>query len=289
MKNKILQNKNYCFENNDDFCIMEPSAEESFAVIRKDDDSPELRNLLALPLGYMNIAKIIKDSRTTKAGIITLRNGKKLFIKRHNNKGVRYTLKYVFRRSRAFRSWRSVNYMEACGLPVPHHKAAMAVRHYGILKYGYLVSEIVENLVPTVDFFHMIMKDKDLNNFYIDHTAKLISELHNCGIIHGDLKLSNIFIRKNKKTEKYSFGFWDLDSVKFGRKNISMHLREKEISKFISSYIYLGIFEEYALTAGNCAEKLIEKYNKHSGLSLNTSAVLKSVSNYLKSHHKITC
>ena len=55
-----------------------------------------MRRFLHSPDSFLDKGIILKDSRTTKGGIVEIDN-RKYFLKRYYNKGLIYTLKYLFR------------------------------------------------------------------------------------------------------------------------------------------------------------------------------------------------
>lgn len=74
----------------------------------------------------------------------------------------------------------------------------------------YLFSEPLEN-----NLFDFLVENENLKNeikkYLICQLIYGIYCLHSIGIIHGDLKLENIFIKKNKEKNKYEIKFADFD------------------------------------------------------------------------------
>lgn len=225
--------KNYCFQDNSDFIPVKFSG--SMAVIRRKDDSAELRECVKNPDSFLNNVEILKDSRTTKAGIVEFADGKEVFIKRFNNKGLIYSLKYIFREARPFRVWRAAWALEKAGIPTPRPMAAIAKYRAGFPTQAYLIRNIVPDVVPTLDFFAKMNKNNELRKLYLKSIATLFAKMHNAGIYHGDAKCSNIYVEDCGK-DRYAYGVWDLLSCRVGKKPIPEALRKKEISRIAHSF-----------------------------------------------------
>ena len=150
----------YCFKKNDDFLPFKNA--KGIGIIRKKDDSDALQECIADPDKWLARSEIMKDSRTTTAGVIKLSNGEEVFIKRFNNKGFIYTLKYLFREARPFRVWKAAWAFEQNNIPTPLPMAAMADYKNGIPQNAYLIRHTVPNIISTLDFFAKLKDDKNI-------------------------------------------------------------------------------------------------------------------------------
>ena len=225
---------NYCFNENKDFIHITTDTGRGF--IRKEYDSSALRDALIKVDSLFDNAEIFKDSRTTKAGITTL-NDSEIFVKSFNNKGFLYSLKYIFRKPRPFRVWRAAWALEQAGIPTPKPIAALAEFAGGIFpKNAYLIREVVKDIIPTLDFFQIILKDDVLRENYIQSVCTLFAKMHNAGIYHGDAKCSNIYVSRSNPTGPYIYGVWDLLSCKLDNCPIGTTLRNKEIFRFTRAF-----------------------------------------------------
>ena len=229
--NKI--DKDYCFKDNDDFIPVKLSG--LMAVIRRKDDSPEVRECIKNPDRFLNNAEILKDSRTTKAGIVKFADGKEVFIKCFNNKGLAYSLKYIFREARPFRVWTATWALEKAGIPTPRPIAAVAKYTAGFPGKAYLIRNVVPDIVPTLDFFAKLNENNKLRELYFKSVAAVFAKMHNAGIYHGDAKCSNIYVEDCGK-DRHAYGVWDLLSCQIGEKPVSKALRDKEISRIAQSF-----------------------------------------------------
>ena len=257
--NKYL-GRDYCFQNNTDFKLCRlPS---SMIIIRKKDDSPALQDCIENLNQYLNNSKIMKDSRTTKAGITKLTDQQDVFIKCFNNKGIAYTVRYIFREARPFRVWRAAWAMEKAGIPTPQLMAAIAKYKCGLPCNAYLIRYVVPNVISTIDFFKKLKDSAELRNSYIEAVAAIFAKMHNAGIYHGDAKCSNIYI-EDRGNNQFAYGVWDLLSCKIKPKPISQNLRNKELSRIAWSFSEItkridSDIEEYEIK-----KQLENKYRSH--------------------------
>jgi len=221
-----------CFKNNEDFSRFKN--DKFTGYLRREFINEALTECIENIEKYLKESQIFKDSRTTRAGIATLNNGKKVFIKSFNNKGLLYTLKYIFRKARAFRVWNAARAMELSGAPTPRPIAALAEYKFGIPGNSYLIREVVPNVVDTLDFFKKMENDDNLKKVYINSAALLLKQIHDSGIYHGDAKCSNIYISQNDS--EFSYGLWDLLSCKIFKNSVPRNYRIKEISHIAWSF-----------------------------------------------------
>ena len=277
MKDKL--SAGYCFNNNSDFLKIVHGV--NLVIIRRSADSPAMHDCLGNPEKYLSASDIIKDSRSTKAGIATLSDGTAVFIKRYNNKGLRYTLKYMFSSAKPFRTWKAAWHLEMSGIPTPRPLAATASRTAGILTSAYLVAESVPGIISTIDFCNIMYESRRIQSIYADSIAAMMSKMHDAGVYHGDTKLSNIFVSRNPKGE-FSFGFWDLDSVDIRSKPVCENLRASELGRTVSSFIELGAKFGKTIKHDEAAGLFLKSYSPVSGIVPDLESVLRKTEKYLK-------
>jgi len=240
-----------------------------------------MHDCLENPEKYLSASNIIKDSRSTKAGITTLSDGTAVFIKRYNNKGLRYTLKYMFSSAKPFRTWKAAWHLEMNGIPTPRPLAATASRTAGVLTSAYLIAESVPGIISTIDFCKVMYESRRIQKLYAESIAATMSKMHDAGVYHGDTKLSNIFVSK-KQNGEFLFGFWDLDSVDIRSKPICENLRASEIGRTVSSFIELGAKFGKILKREEIAGLFLKSYTPVSGIVPDLESVLRKTEKYLK-------
>lgn len=275
-KNKLSFAYRSC--NNADF--LKEAYGSKLVLIRRSEDSSALRKCVDDCEKYLGMSELLKDSRSTKAGIVKLEDGTEVFIKRYNNKGFFHTLKYIFRETRAFHSWHMAWCYELNGIPTPRPLATIAKRKTGILESAYLIVKSVPDLIPALDFCRILLDDVELLRKYSDSVCSMFANMHHAGIRHGDTKFSNIYVRKTK--EGYSFGLWDLDGGEIFNKPLDNDFRAAELARTISSYADIAERLGKAVETADVMEFFINSYYLHSGIFINKRNIAAKIDKYLK-------
>ncbi len=284
MISKIKKIRSECLQNNPDFKAYRFGSNRF--VINKKFDSEQFRKEILNPSTLLEKSEILKDSRTTKAGLTKLEDETTVFIKKYNYKGLKFGLKYLLRKARAFRAWQSAWALECCGVPTPVNIAAFSFRKFGWYKSAYLITEVMDNLIELLDFYREMVASTDLQVQYADEVTKMLSEIHEKGISHGDLKLSNIYVQKSD--EVYSFGLWDLDGTKFHGKPLGVQKRSAELARLIASYVELGMRIDIKVNSEKAVDLFLSAYEMHSGVNLKSPELVGKIENYIeKSHSRI--
>ena len=175
--------------------------------------------------------KILKNSPTTTAALVDCA-GQNLFLNRTNNKNWKFTLRYLFRSARAFRSAASAAKLAQLGIPTPPVIAAGERRCWLILKCGYLVTGS-ENGICGMDRAIMASANPlETMADFLEKAAGMMALLHRNNVLHGDLKLCNFYRAGNGEP-----GIWDLDSMKIYRKQVPLRKIETEITRLLASCV----------------------------------------------------
>ena len=131
---------------------------------------------------------VLNRSRTTfvKSGNF---EGKPIFLKRYNYKGIKDSFKNLFRKSRALRAMEAALRVENIGLNTPSLLFACEKRIFGILINSFIATKgiLAKNLVELASAgscHDALMKD----------VASLIRRMHEMGILHVDLKGENFLV-----------------------------------------------------------------------------------------------
>lgn len=215
-------------------------------------EEPDLEQLL-------RSGKILKDSPTTCAALVTLPCGKEVFLKRNNNKSLRFTLRYIFRKARVFRAAQAAIWLEEIGIPTPQVYLAAEYRKFGFLKAGYIATDTI----PGICAFSLLLRDSEkpgeLLETFFDKAAEFCARLHRNNLEHGDLKLVNFY------WDGTQYGIWDLDSVRRWENGIPQKNVDEELSRIIS-FLYrmkkTAIPEEWQDHYAT-AKRLTELYQKY--------------------------
>lgn len=265
MGSELYRIKDKCFEDGEEFSVFKTS---SYCLIQeKGHCGPELLEFMKEPGRFISLVEpVLKDSRTTFAGLIKL-DEQSFFLKKYNNKGLRHSLRYLFRVPRPLKSFRNSWLFTRCRVPVPETFAASCSWKNGLLDCGYIVCEFFTDSIPTLDFHRELHADDDLKKRFAETVMDYLVKLHENGITHGDLKMSNIFVRK-KENGDYNYGFWDLDAARIESKPVNMKKRIMELARVISSFIEIaGRLEIKADMAGS-TELFTGPYCAKSGIEI---------------------
>lgn len=173
----------------------------------------------------------LKDSATTTAALVNIPDTNiSVFLKRNNNKGPRFTCRYLFRYARVFHAAEAADIFEKHNIKTPRVYMAAEKKKGLLLQSGYIITETVEN----VKSVHHLLFDSDekekIFSVFLPWAARTVATLHQAGIEHGDLKLINFYCDGDWNDPGNSFGIWDLDSVITGKK-VSPEKVNREIAR----------------------------------------------------------
>lgn len=190
-----------------------------------------IADLLKTPDSYLDGANIniLKDGNTVKAARVELSSGPPLFLKRYNNKGIVYTLKNIFRSSRAKQVWKNSNAFKLRGIPTPDPLAFIEERRWRLLKSSYVVFEYINNSEILNNYFSGSHIGQGIKDELMRSIGYEIGRMHKLGCIHGDLKWTNIIVRR--RNDHYDVYFTDLDGSSV-RKKVSRSDRVRDLGRF---------------------------------------------------------
>ena len=134
---------------------------------------------------------VLQRSRTALMKSGTL-NGNTIYLKRYNFKGIKYGIKYLFRKSRAQKAFEAALMLKGLGVSTPNVLFACEKRRFGFLLESYIATQGIRaiNLVKCVQ--EKAYDDKD-----IIMLARYIRRIHELGITHNDLKGENLLFDKH--------------------------------------------------------------------------------------------
>ena len=87
--------------------------------------------------------EVIKESKLRWAAILTLPNGKRIFLKRDRTKGWIESLKFLLLLSKGRREWIIADRLQKKNFNIPHPWAEMEKAHRGFIKESYYLSEAI--------------------------------------------------------------------------------------------------------------------------------------------------
>ena len=174
-----------------------------------------------------------KESWSSSASVLTLPDGKKIFVKRNRVHGFEYTFKYFFIPARAFRAAMAAQRVEEAGIMTPHVLAAGEKRFAHFLLAGYLVTAA---LTDARDLMSYVIERPDAPAgmpALIREVARVAAALHSHGFYHGDLKLVNLY----RTADDAPCGVWDLDSAQLFPGEVPHDLLVRELGRIVSSVL----------------------------------------------------
>lgn len=174
----------------------------------------EARNLPSL----LNSGRVLKEDSTRRITILDIGGGTEVFIKLHHDGGLVEILKRILLGSRARRSHYKSELLREHHLPGP-----ASLGFVDIFDHHCRASAHFSELLPdSRTLAHVIAENPD--SPLIEAASKLIAALHQSGLIHGDLKLTNLMVSAE------NLFFVDLDGL---RRSASARLRARDIARFL--------------------------------------------------------
>lgn len=267
-----------CLSNNAAF--MRESGRGRVSVVCRAEDSPALRAVLDDLEGALARAVIKKDSRSTKAGTLALAGAREIFIKRYNNKGLRYTLRYLFRHARPFRAWVAAWACAQHGIPIPQPCAIVAQRRGGVLRQAWLICAAVPEVVPTLAYTEQVLRQPRRREHFTSQICELLARMHAAGVRHGDPKLSNIYARIEQG--QFHYGLWDFDGATVSAEPLANAGRIADLARTVASLVDLAARLNRPQRPEALGVSFIAAYAAAAGRELEEGAVLKAVWHHLR-------
>ena len=176
----------------------------------------------------------------------------KLFMRVNPEQQAVYTF---FRPTKAARAFRNAAEFRKRGFSTPHEIAYIEIMENGLFTTGYYISEEARGREVSKD----IIKGNLLNERLADAVTRQILCLHNKGIMHGDLNLSNVFY-EHHLNGRFTFDMIDLNRSHFynGLPNDMQCLRNM-VRLTHHHDLYEFILRNYAELRGWNAENCVQK------------------------------
>jgi len=211
-------------------------------LIATEYSTPEWRAILTEPDKLMNLpgARILKDSPTTRAVVVEVEvagAGHALHIKRLNRRGMEFTVKYLFQRSRARRLFRNLVALIEREVPTLQPVAALSQRTGPLLHHSFLITEYID----AKSLFEFWEKDiypagnpPARRRKIMADVARLVARMHAGGVYHRDLKSSNILVKTNGEPLVA-----DLDGARAGS-SLTYTQRVRDLARLSTSLVPLA-------------------------------------------------
>ena len=194
----------------------------------------EFRNALPQLDRLIGNGTILTTARSTTAAVCDLPGCGTVFVKRTNNKGLRFTLRYLFRPARAFRAARAADRLFRAGIETPAVLAVGERRFCRVLLGGYLINE---RKTDVTEAYHVLLNAKEPEACLfeiLEKAGRLLASIHLQHVIHRDFKLANVYLRKDG-----SCGVWDLDGARIYPSAVPQSLMMVDLSRLVASAFYV--------------------------------------------------
>ena len=222
--------ENHSSNNSSDFRFFKNSSLQGLVSLKLS--AKAIESLQELDL-LLQETELEKNSRSTTAGVIEL-DGNKYFLKRYNNKDFKRKLKNSVRQTRPFKVLKTSQALNALGVFTPEVYAALNYRRGLLLESSYLLSSFLDSIKTAGQIFESLSGEKNLEIF-ADKMCQVLVKIHDSGIIHGDVKISNIIINPDDN-DSYNIGLLDLDSSRCYPEALAEKRRSRDLARLISSY-----------------------------------------------------
>ena len=154
-----------------------------YEVCEREAYSTELAELIMVPDRFIAAGKLLKDGNSATVALVQL-SDRSLVVKRYNTKNPWHGLLKVFRKSRAWQSWRNAYQLEFLGIPALKPVAMIENRIGPLRSSAYLISEFIEGPDASMNL------NPDTQG-ELEAIARILQDLSDVQISHGDLKATN--------------------------------------------------------------------------------------------------
>jgi tRNA A-37 threonylcarbamoyl transferase component Bud32 len=234
-KTRIKSRSKRCLKNSSVFEYKKNSRETYHG--RKDFGKKQTDEVLALH-ALIKKNKMGSALKTSNKSVITLveKEGRDpLCVKENSFVSILYTLKNMFRKSRAMRSWISANRLLVRDIATPLPFAVVEKKFGPLVFENYFISSFMKEAKEINNYIN-VFKDpghKKYKSKFIKACAEVLKNLHSQKIYHADLKSNNILVTETEKNI-WKFNFIDLDRVLF-KKEISFYQRANNLAQLNAS------------------------------------------------------
>lgn len=203
------------------------------------------------------VMKTIKKSRRT--AVYLWQGGSHAFVLKYY-KTLPFPTWWPWLHGRPRRVWPIGVTLEMADIPVPAHAA--------LVRPSVGVTVVILEYLTDATTLHAFIAAKKTNEAHFADLGRLVGRLHRLGVVHGDLKWSNILVNNSKTLDAPCFCLIDLDGA-FRLKGDDAWARARDMARFLCDGIkervghsLLAAFMEgyYELwPAGSDLEKEIDK------------------------------
>ena len=167
-----------------------------FVVYRREIDSPQLRAFIDNPDDFISRGRYLKQGNSSTVSIVEI-DGVEYVAKRYNIKSLWHAMRRMFRRSRAWVSWRNAHMLEMLGIATPK-PVLMLERQFGSLRStAYFLCEYVEG-VDALQVLNTVDIDSEKAGRILQRFRSLFQVMMDYRIVHGDMKATNFLVTDDR-------------------------------------------------------------------------------------------
>jgi serine/threonine protein kinase len=194
----------------------------------------EMESILSrLRSGQESPERVLKSSKETTTSIWRIKSqegAEKICLKHYHDQGLIYGMKYLFRSSKAMKSWIAAHGLRVLRIPTAKPMALIEERRWRVLGDSFLIMEDLTDF-PAIDRY--VKSTFPINGpsdrleekrAFIAAFAHTMRSLHDRGLFHKDLKAANILIKKTGNLN-WKFYLIDLDGVSFEKGPLKASMR----------------------------------------------------------------
>ena len=192
-----------------------------------------------LPFCFDREGEMLHDGRNKVKRFLV--NGEKVIAKRYKRPHIIQQISYsFFRMSKAKRAYLFAEKFRQCGFDTPHEIAYIEINRHGLFSDSFFVS----TQCPDPSLYPLLNKE-GFDRHIADELAALLVSLHQKGILHGDLNLTNILYHSGNG--KFHFTLIDTNRSKF-RSSPSQDMCMKNLRRLThNKELYHYIITRYAI------------------------------------------
>lgn len=175
---------------------------------------PEYRFLsdfiLGLPQNFYKEGEVLYEGRNTVKRFQV--NGIYIVVKKYKHPNIAQRIAYTFFKStKTERAYKFAALLRSKGIDTPHEVAYIETRRHGLFTTGYFVS-----LNCTDHDTSCLLKSQPFDHALANALALFLVKVHEKGVLHGDLNLTNILYHINPDGS-YHFSLIDTNRSRFKR------------------------------------------------------------------------
>lgn len=170
-----------------------------YRIILRDDFKDKLKPLFSDPHGF--IKKHIKKTYMEFPNLVAeiyLESGEKLLVKSFGWRSRFHFLISPFRISKAMRSFNVAKRLIESGITTPTPVCVIVRRYFCFVVENIYITESIEDYITVREYLQKQPDGYAKSHLLLSGLADYVKKLHDAGVWHRDLHLTNFLMKKNK-------------------------------------------------------------------------------------------